>query len=105
MSTIAELERRVATLERELVAARRLADSAIEDAKDVKSALQSQTKVLNGWGFQVNSRLDAIEDKANRHDERLERIETTLDTVVTGQQQILTMLTQLTGSADSAPPG
>jgi hypothetical protein len=58
---VASIEDRVSALEAQMVEVRTLAAGAHEDTGELKAAQRNHLKVLNGWGTQLNGRLDRMQ--------------------------------------------
>jgi len=58
---VATIEDRVSALEAQMVEVRTLAAGAHEDTGELKAAQRNHLRVLNGWGTQLNGRIDRMQ--------------------------------------------
>lgn len=107
---MASMEDRVSALEKQIAEVRALAAGAHEDTGDIKAAQLNHIKVLNGWGTQLNGRIDRmqaeIDLKLNQMETRFSqelalvdqgfrKIEERFATLAAGMSRITALLEQL----------
>lgn len=65
-------------IEQQLAETRTLAAGAHEDVGTVQAVLNNHSRVINGWGEQLNARLDVVETRVGGVETRLGGVETRL---------------------------
>jgi hypothetical protein len=80
------LEDRVTALEAEMAETRRvvgearlLASGAHEESGTVSSALGAHARLINGWGEQINARVDTLDNRMGSLDRRMGGLEARFD--------------------------
>jgi hypothetical protein len=101
------LERRVTALEQRMDDVHTLAAGVSAETGDLKAVLQNHINVLNGWGTQLNARLDGelgeVRVRLDSIDRRLDGHDRKFGTLRAGQEQILVLLNQLIADAGDQP--